>query len=449
VSEETRPPEKPATFREVFGQSEYRAVYVANVLTSVGDYMTKAAITVLVYQQTSSVALSAASFAVSYLPWLVGGPLLSTLAERRPYRTVMMTCDVVRMCLLLLLAYPGLPVGVMLALVFAITLANPPSQAARSALLPLILTGDRLVVGLSLNITTGQAAQVIGYVAGAGVAIVSPRAALLGNAAAFAISALLIRFGIRYRPPALAKEEGGRLFRETAEGFRLVFGTTVLRAIAVLIFASTLFAIVPEGLAAAWAAERAGSESERGVAQALIMASSPLGFILGGLLIGRLVRPDARRALIRPFAIAAPLTLVPALLDPPPVLVAVLAAACGFAVAGMMPAANALFIQSLPNGFRARAFGVMATGIQVIQGGSVFVTGLLADWLSSVPTVVGVWSLAGAALVAVASTTWPSRDQIEKTVAEVARLNADSADGESTDAAKEPSGRQPSQAGAS
>jgi MFS family permease len=397
------------------------------VLSWIGDYITKAAITVLVYQQTNSVALSAASFAVSYMPWLVGGPLLATLAERRPYRTVMVTCDVVRMCLVLLLAYPGLPVGVMLVLLFAITLANPPSQAARSALLPLILTGDRLVVGLSLNITTGQAAQVFGYVVGAAIAAVNPRAALLIDAATFAASALLIRFGVRHRPPALTSEEGRHLLRETAEGFSVVFGTPVLRAIAVIIFTSMLFAIVPEGLAAAWAAERAESEAQRGVDQALIMAANPVGFILGGLIIGRLVRPDIRRRLIRPFAVAAPLVLVPALLDPPPVVVALLAAACGFAVAGMMPAANALFVQCLPNGFRARAFGVMASGVQVIQGVAVLATGMLADWFS-IPSVVGLWSLAGVALVAAAGSVWPSPAEIDAAIDEASRQNAGSSE---------------------
>ena len=45
------------------------------------------------------------------------------------------------------------------------------------------------------------------------------------------------------------------LLRETAQGFPIVFGRPVLRAIAVLVFSAMLFSIVPEGLAAAWAAE--------------------------------------------------------------------------------------------------------------------------------------------------------------------------------------------------
>ena len=69
-------------------------------------------------------------------------------------------------------------------------------------------------------------------------------------------------------------------------------------------------------------------------------------------------------------------------------MVALLAAVCGFAVAGLLPVANGLFVQALPDGYRARAFGVMATGVQVIQGGAVLVTGLLAERFA-IPLVVG------------------------------------------------------------
>ena len=64
------------------------------------------------------------------------------------------------------------------------------------------------------------------------------------------------------------------------------------------------------------------------------------------------------RRLIRPFAVLAPLALVPALFARRPV-VALLAMVSGFAVAGLMPTLNGMFVLALPHGFRARAFGVM------------------------------------------------------------------------------------------
>ncbi len=406
MSDEQPPREGPATFREVFGQGEYRAVLAATTLTWVGDYVAKAAVTLLVYRETESVALSATAFAVSFLPWLIGGPLLATLAERHRYRQVMLTCDLLRMGLMLLIAIPGMPVPAILALIFLTTLANPPSQAARSALMPLILSKERLVLGLSLVASAGQAAQVVGYLAGAAVATVNPSAALLLNACAFAVSALLVRFGVHDRPPAMSRTHRSHLLRETAAGFTLIFRTPVLRAIAALVFSAVLFSIVPEGLAAAWANEHVDDQARAGAAQALIMAASPVGFILGGLLIGRALTPSRQQSLLRPLAVLAPLALVPALLDPPPAVVALLAAACGFAVAGIIPVANGLFVQALPDGFRARAFGVMGTGLQVIQGVSVLVTGLLAERFP-IPLVVGVWSAAGVVLMAFVARRFP------------------------------------------
>lgn len=417
--------EGPATFREVFDQREFRAVFTAGALSWVGDYVAKAAVTLLVYQQTKSVALSAAAFAVSYLPWLLGGPLLAALAERHPYRRVMVACDVIRMALMLLIAIPNLPVPAVLLLIFAATLANPPSQAAKSALIPQILAGDRLVVGLSLNSSIGQAAQVVGYLVGAAVAAIDPALALLINAVTFAVSALIVRLGVRDRAPLMTTAHRSHLLRETAQGFQIVFGTPVLRAIAVLVFSAMLFSIVPEGLAAAWANQDTGGDLDAGVAQAVIMVANPVGFILGGLLVSRLFGPARRLALMRPLAVFAPLVLVPALFDPPPLVVALLAALCGFAVAGMLPMANGLFVQALPAIFRARAFGVMATGVQVIQGVAVLVTGLLADRFD-IPLVVGVWSAAGVLLMMVAALRWPDKQTVDGTIAAATAANAES-----------------------
>ncbi|WP_433529569.1 MFS transporter [Micromonospora sp. CA-263727] len=426
VSDERPSPEGPATFREVFAQREYRAIFAASALTWTGDYVARAAVTLLVYRATDSVALSAAAFAVSYLPWLIGGPLLATIAERHRYRQVMVVCDLVRMALMLLIAVRDMPVPVILVLLFATTLANPPSQAARSALMPLILPGDRLVLGLSLNVSVGQAAQVVGYLVGAAVATVNPTAALLMNASTFALSAALVRFGVQDRPPAMTSQHRSHLLRETAAGFQMVFGTPVLRAIAVLVFSSLLFSIVPEGLAAAWANERADASMHAGMAQAMIMAAGPVGFILGGLLVGRAVAPARRLLLLRPLAVFAPLILVPALFDPPPAVVALLVAACGFAVAGILPVANGLFVQALPDGFRARAFGVMATGVQVIQGLAVLVTGLLAERFP-IPVVVGVWSAAGVLLMSLVALRWPDQRTVTAAIDSARHASADKA----------------------
>jgi MFS family permease len=428
VSNQARATERPATFREVFANTEYRALYTAVSFSWFGDYLARAAVTALVYQSTQSVAASAAAFATSYLPWVVGGPLLAAIAERYRGRDVMVICDLIRMVLIALVAIRGMPIPVMILLLFLVALANPPAQAARSALTPLILTGDRLVLGLSLNQSTAQAAQVVGYMAGAALAPFHPRLALFIDAVTFAASAVILRLGLRDRPPALPEAQRTHLVRETAEGFRLVFGSPVLRAIAVIVFAAMLFAIVPEGLAAAWATDLVGRSGDRGLIQGLIMMANPLGWIVGGLLVGRLVPPETRRQLIRVFAVLGPLVLVPSAANPPVVGVVVMSAAGGFCVGAMLPAANALFVQSLPDGFRARAFGVMQGGMQVIQGIAVLATGLLADAFP-LHLVVGLWSVGGVLLLALVSMQWPSVREIRTAVAGATLANSGRAAG--------------------
>ncbi|BCJ51658.1 hypothetical protein Asp14428_31330 [Actinoplanes sp. NBRC 14428] len=196
-------PERPVSFREVFGVREYRALYVSLIVNWVGDYLARAAIIVLVYQQSQSVLLSAASFAVSYLPWIIGGPVLAAIAERYPYRRVLIVSDLARAVPIALLALPGMPVPALLVLMFVAMLGAPPTQAARSALIPLIVERRQVVTVLALNASTAQAAQVFGYLAGATLAVgVDARLGLALDAVSFLVSAAIIAAGVRPRPAA-------------------------------------------------------------------------------------------------------------------------------------------------------------------------------------------------------------------------------------------------------
>ena len=388
------------TFRDLFAIREYRAVYISLVVNWVGDYLARAAITVLVYQQSQSVLLAAASFAISYLPWIVGGPVLAALAERYPYRKVLIVADLTRAVPIGLIALPGMPIWAILLLLFVAMLGAPPTQAARSALMPLILDRRRLVTGLAVNSSTGQAAQVLGYLVGAVIATsVNARLGIALDAVSFLISAGIIALWVRPRPAVAALDQRRHLLQETAEGFRLVFGTPLLRSIALMVFALTTFTILPEGLAAGWAAEFHDDPAARGFDQGLIMAAGPIGFVVGGLVVGRLVQVQNRGRLVNKFAVLAPLALALTVFAPNAATVAGLAAISGVAQGGLMPTLNGEFVLALPHGYRARAYGVMQGGLQLTQFVAVMATGALAQ-VSSIPLVVGLWSLGGLAVMA-------------------------------------------------
>ena len=394
-------PDGPVTFRDLFGVHEYRAIYVSLVVNWLGDYLARAAIVTLVYQRSESVLLSAASFAISYLPWIVGGPVLAALAERYPYRRVLIVADLARAVPIALIALPGMPVYAILILLFVAMLGAPPTQAARSALLPLILDRRTLVTGLAVNTSTAQAAQVFGYLAGALIATgINARLGIALDALSFLISAAIIALWVLPRPAASGPDQRRHLLRETGEGFRLVFGTPLLRSIALIVFALTTFTILPEGLAAGWAALFQDSASGRGFDQGLIMAAGPVGYVIGGLVVSRLVRPSGRRRLVKPFVVLTPLALALTMFAPNAATVAVLAAISGVAQGGLMPTLNGEFVLALPHGYRARAYGVIQGGVQFTQFFAVMVTGALAQ-VSSIPRVVGLWSIGGVVLMLV------------------------------------------------
>jgi len=357
--------ERPATFREVLSTREYRAVYGAATLSWVGDAAARAAVTALVFQVTDSAAASAGAFAITYAPWLLGSSLLVALAERYPHRTVMLICDTARVVIMATIAIVPMPVPLVLILVLCAAFFAPPFDAARSASLPAILGGDRYVLGLALFSATNQPAQVAGYLVGAALSVSHPRLAFAVNAVTFAVSAVLVRFGVHWREPGLAPARRTRLLRETSDGFKVVFGNPALRVIALLVFGGVLFVVIPEGLGAAWAAQLTDGP-DRGWVQGMIMAAVPFGAIVGSLSISRLIGPTVRVQLMRPLAVLVPLALVPAVFSPPIAIVVVLAAACGFAMGAVGPVANGQFVQRLPTEFRARAFGVVQAGVQLL-----------------------------------------------------------------------------------
>ncbi len=99
------------TYRQIFAVREFRALWSAQVLSVAGDQLSRVALSVLVFSRTGSALLTGAAYALTFLPWAVGGPLTAGLADRVPRRTLMIVCDVVRAILVALVALPVCPCG--------------------------------------------------------------------------------------------------------------------------------------------------------------------------------------------------------------------------------------------------------------------------------------------------------------------------------------------------
>jgi len=377
------------TYREVLGMREFRAILLSQGLSTLGDQVTRVAVALLVFQRSGSAFAASATYACSYLTWLVGGTPLSAFADRYPRRAVMVVSDVARAGLVVLLAIPGLPLVVVFALLVLTGFLAPPFDSARSALLPDLLPGDRYVVGNALMNGAFQGGQVAGFlVGGALVAAVSYRGALLVDAATFVVSAAVLLLVV---PAGARTERDGRtsLLRETVEGVRAVAGNPRLRWLLAYALLSTAVAIPAEGLAVAVAS----SLGRGSVAVGALTATIPAGFLLGSVVVLR-VEPSRRVRLLPVLALlgSAPLLLTVVLRNPFPIGAVWVLAGAGNA---LQLVASAEYVSSTPPELRGRAYGVAGTCLMAVQGIVLLVVGAAADELDprTVITLTGVVGL--------------------------------------------------------
>ncbi|MEX5717455.1 MFS transporter [Geodermatophilus maliterrae] len=400
---------RPATFGEVFAVREFRPLFGTYTLSTIGDELARVALTVLVYQRTDSPLLSALTFALSFLPWAVGGPVLATFADRFPRHRVLIASDVVRALLVAAMALPGMPLALLLVLLLMVSLLAPPFESARSALMADVLEGERYAVATSLTNVSLQVAQVVGFVVAGGlVTVLDPSVVLLLDAATFLVSAVWLAATLERRPaPVAALDDGvgdgspSSVWRDAAEGLRLIGRTPRLLSIIALLWTGTLFANAAEGIAVPLTESLGEGPAQLGV----LLAANPLGVTVGGLVVARLLG-TARSERLMPVLVA--LSLAPVLLaglvavaagpgrGAYAVVVALLFVA-GLGASWTIPL-NVSFVQAVPAAYRGRAFGVAVSGLYGVQGLGALGAGLAAE---RVPPGAVVAAAGGLGLLAV------------------------------------------------
>ena len=420
----------------MFAVPEFRALWAAQLTSVIGDQLARVALTVLVYDRTSSALLAAVTFMLSVVPIFVGGVTLAWLADRFPRRQVMIACDVFRGALVVVMTLPGMPLALLVALLAVVTLASAPFTAARAAIYPDLLAGDRYVAGTAITLTTNQFAQVVGFaVSGAVVALLGTRTSLGVDAATYGVSAVIVSLWVRRRPAAAPRRPGAAprharpgpapapaaesdpksgagsgakashaKSRSEAEGsltgaLRMVFSTPAL-LLPMLFGWLAGFYNAPEGVAAPLARSLGGGAAAVGA----ILAAQALGETIGMLLYARLARPETRLRLMGPLAVATCGALILFFLRPDfAAALIILAASGGFGAYQI--AANAAFVRAVPAHWRARAFGLAQGGMSLGQGTVMVLAGAAAERFAPT-TVVAIAGVVGAVCAAGVAASW-------------------------------------------
>ncbi|MEV7288645.1 MFS transporter [Streptomyces sp. NPDC093252] len=385
MTEAPPPPLSLPGYAAVFAVREFRTVFAAHALSLLGVVVGEIALTVLVYDLTGSPLLSALVFALGFLPYLLGGTLLSGVADRFPARRVLVVCDLVCAGCALLMALPATPVAALLALRCVIAAVAPVFTGTRTATLADLLgTGDLFVLGRSLLRMVSQSSVLVGFgMGGVLLTVVPPRGALTITVCTFLLSALLLRLGTRRRP-ARGGSSGG-LVSYSLSGVREIFGHRRLRALLLLLWLPPMFVVAPEALAAAYADEIGVGTAGVG----LLMCAMPVGTIAGELYAGSALSPGTRSRLVLPLLTLGLLPLLVYALGPglPWILTALV-------VTGLSGAytlgADRWFVDAVPEELRGRAMTVQTAGLMTIQGVGMALAGAAAEFWPVGTVVAGV-----------------------------------------------------------
>jgi DHA3 family macrolide efflux protein-like MFS transporter len=345
-----------ARFRDVLKDRNFLCLWIAQIVSNFGDRLTQMALVALVYQRTPGSAIALAKLiSFTIIPVFLIGPIAGAWVDRLNKKNVMVISDLLRG--LLILAIPFFIMLHQILLVYlAVFLAFSLSRffiPSRMAIIPDIVSKDKLLVANTLADTTHMLGNVMGLVV-AGILVNIKFIGAIGgfyiDAATFFVSAALItmivqrsfvknvREDLKVTKEALTRSIRKSIFAEIKDGIMY------LKKYNQMHFIVYVFFILMAGLGAISCVVIVFIQESFGT------ATLDLGligmFLVGGLLLGTLLYGRLGQKAEKPIAILV-----------------------SFIATGMSVVLFAFFVRKYPNiivsGFLAGLMGMAASPIMV------------------------------------------------------------------------------------
>ena len=390
---------------QVFAVRGYLALFIAASLSTWGDYIARLTIAAVVYQRTESPLATATTLAVSLVPSIFGRSLLGPLADRVPYKYVLIASHSSRAVMVLVLIWAvaiEAPIATLLVALFVLETLGGPAAAAQLVLMT-DLFSDRLVFvrAMGLSALTEQANQALGLaLGGIIVAWLGPARGLVLDFVTFVVSAVVIGVVVRARPvPGEPRPGLVGFFADLGTAAGVVARHRILRRLLGLSLVAALGISAPEAVALPYA----GNAGFGG----LLMACPIAGAAVGVVVVSRW-EPHVSNARIIAMALAMPVPLLFTAFRPPILVTAALWFCAGTLQAFMLPL-QSTFSLVTPEQRRGAVFG-LGGALSVTAAGASY---LVAGWLSELTnpaaavTMCAVVCLGATVLLAA---RWPARE---------------------------------------
>jgi MFS family permease len=352
-------------------QGSFRLLFLATLESGLGTWMATVALTADVTARTNSPWWVSALFIVTLLPSIVVGLLLGPLVDRLSRKRLVITADLVRLVVFVLVALAGSALEIVLLAAVA-GIANSFFRPAVLAGVPNLVEEDELAHGTSLLQATDWASTAIGPVLG-GVLVSASGVHVVYwiNAATFLVSALLlVRIPARLLQSEQAITRGH--WRDLADGL-----DAFRRSLALLtVLVAFSFAMVEAGLVNVSEIFLAEHALHRGAfGYGLLWTATGVGLVAGSLVSGELLEHRDVRTLYPLVFLVWAAGVLGAGVSPDIWVAALAMVLSGFGNGVAFPLTVVIVQRATTDAVRGRAFTLIISAHNAVLGFSMLAAG--------------------------------------------------------------------------
>jgi MFS family permease len=356
----------------------------ATLVSVGGTRLSAIAIPWLVLTTTESPVLTGLVGMAELLPYVFAKALAGPLIDKFGARRMAIVGDIASTVALLvvpLMFWAGLfSVWLLLPMVAVLGVMRAPADASKQALVPTLVTRDNLPVERVTGIM-GAADRLAGTVGAAGagllIAAIGPIAALVCNAVAFALSAIIVSLGVPGDAKATPKNTVSSYRADLAAGWSTLRNDPVLRALVIMIAITNLFdqayAVL---LLPVWIRTNGLDVSWVGYILAAFSVSSILGAISAAAIGHRLWRLPIY---VFGFLCAGPIAMFPFAMGLPVEVIIGILLVAGFGAGFLNPIVGAIMFESIPKGLVGRVISLIGAATMVLMPFGGLFAGLVVD----------------------------------------------------------------------
>jgi MFS transporter, DHA3 family, macrolide efflux protein len=269
----------------VFRNHSFTRMWLAQLISTIGDSFTMIASGILVYQRTGSALSVGLMLMATSIPTLLIGMIAGVFVDRIDRKKIMIASDLSRGVLILLIPFlVSLDITWLYVLVFLSSAISTFFLPAYDSIVPEMASDEELTAANSMIAISSFGSTAVGFAASGLLAAYSIQVAFYIDGITFFISALLMA-GIHIAPLKVEENTSVRVVvKNIGAGLKFLFGHSILRSMLVITIGYAFTVGISNSLLLPFSRDALGATTfEYGLQEGM----TSIGFVVGSLLIAR------------------------------------------------------------------------------------------------------------------------------------------------------------------